>query len=97
MQAAACAELQTTSAAPGATISGPSLLALPNLGRDANAFVTLQPGVTPGGEMAGKANDQNYFSIDGGNVSSDHVRMRRWGETWSKPMCCNLRLEDKRQ
>jgi hypothetical protein len=42
VQAAAGAELQTTTAAPGTTISGPSLLALPNLGRDANAFVTLQ-------------------------------------------------------
>lgn len=71
VQAAIGAELQTTTVAPGNTISGPSLLALPNLGRDANAFVVLQPGVTPGGEMAGKANDQNYFSIDGGNVSSD--------------------------
>ncbi|MSV30094.1 MAG: hypothetical protein EXQ52_15315 [Bryobacterales bacterium] len=71
VQAAAGAELQTTTAAPGTTIAGPSLLALPNLGRDANAFVTLQPGVTPGGEMAGKANDQNVFTIDGGNVSSD--------------------------
>ena len=36
VQAAAGAELQTTTAAPGTTIAGPSLLALPNLGRDAN-------------------------------------------------------------
>ncbi len=71
VQASAGAELQTTSAAPGTTITGPALRMLPNLGRDANAFVTLQPGVAPGGEMAGKPNDQNAFSVDGGNISSD--------------------------
>jgi len=65
------AELQTSTASVGTTITGRSLLALPNIGRDANAFVRLQPGVAPGGEVAGKANDQNVFMVDGGNISSD--------------------------
>ncbi|MCC6589606.1 MAG: carboxypeptidase regulatory-like domain-containing protein [Bryobacterales bacterium] len=71
VKASPAAELQTTTASPGTTILGPALMTLPNLGRDANAFVTLQPGVAPGGEVAGKANDQNVFSVDGGNISSD--------------------------
>ncbi|MBM3738222.1 MAG: carboxypeptidase regulatory-like domain-containing protein [Acidobacteria bacterium] len=65
------AELQTTQVSAGSTITGIALMSLPTIGRDANAFVTLQPGVAPGGEMAGKANDQNVFSVDGGNISSD--------------------------
>ena len=69
--ASAAAALQTTTAAVGTTITTASLMALPNLGRDANAFVTLQPGVLPSGEVAGKANDQNMFMVDGGNISSD--------------------------
>ena len=64
-------EVQTTTAAVERTVNGPLLLSLPNLGRDANAFVRLLPAVAPGGEMAGKANDQNVFMVDGGNISSD--------------------------
>jgi hypothetical protein len=64
-------EVQTTTAAVERTVTGPLMLSLPNLGRDANAFVRLLPAVAPGGEMAGKANDQNVFTVDGGNISSD--------------------------
>jgi hypothetical protein len=64
-------EVQTTTAAVERTVNGPLLLSLPNLGRDANAFVRLLPAVAPGGEVAGKSNDQNVFMIDGGNISSD--------------------------
>ncbi|MCI0366300.1 MAG: carboxypeptidase regulatory-like domain-containing protein, partial [Phycisphaerales bacterium] len=71
IQASPAAELQTTTVSAGTTITGQALMVLPTLGRDANAFVTLQPGVAPGGEIAGKANDQNVFSLDGGNISSD--------------------------
>ncbi|MGH9659051.1 MAG: carboxypeptidase regulatory-like domain-containing protein, partial [Bryobacteraceae bacterium] len=71
VQASAAAELQSTTVSAGTTITGRALAVLPNLGRDANAFVTLQPGVAPGGEVAGKANDQNVFMLDGGNISSD--------------------------
>ncbi|MFL6447784.1 MAG: carboxypeptidase-like regulatory domain-containing protein [Bryobacteraceae bacterium] len=42
--AVAGAELQTTNATVGSTISGAQLENLPNLGRDANALFLLQPG-----------------------------------------------------
>lgn len=75
--AQAGAELQTTNATVGSTISGTQLDSLPNIGRDANAFILLQPGVAPsstvtgGGQVAGAIGDQNSFQLDGGNNSSD--------------------------
>ncbi len=71
VSASAGAELQTTNATIGSTISGIQLDSLPNLGRDANAFILLQPGVAPGGQVAGAVGDQNSFQLDGGNNSSD--------------------------
>ncbi len=71
VNASAGAELQTTNATVGTTISGDALTTLPNLGRDANAFFVLQPGVAPGGQVAGAASDQNMFQLDGGNNTSD--------------------------
>jgi hypothetical protein len=65
------AELQTVNATVGSTISGVQLENLPNLGRDANALFTLQPGVSPTGNVAGTVSDQNGFQLDGGNNSSD--------------------------
>lgn len=69
--ASAGAELQTTNATVGSTISGAQLDNLPNLGRDANALFLLQPGVSPTGNVAGTISDQNGFQLDGGNNSSD--------------------------
>ena len=63
--------MQTASATVGTTITGSSIMDLPNLGRDANAFVTLQPGVSPGGNVAGAVTDQNTFQLDGGNNTND--------------------------
>ena len=71
VKAAAGAELQTSNATVGTTISGAPLNALPNLGRDANAFFVLQPAVAPGGQVSGAGNDQTLFQLDGGNNSSD--------------------------
>ena len=71
VQASAGAELQTSNATVGSTISGDSLMNLPNLGRDANAFLVLQPAVTPGGQVAGVVQDQSQFQLDGGNNSDD--------------------------
>ena len=71
VKAGAGAELQTTNATVGSTISGVSLLNLPNFGRDANAFFTLQPLTTPGGQVAGVIHDQHQFQLDGGNNSDD--------------------------
>jgi len=69
--AAAGAELQTTNATVGSTISGVQLNNLPNLGQDANSLFTLQPGVSPNGNVAGSVSDQNQYQLDGGNNSSD--------------------------
>ncbi|MCU1259246.1 MAG: Cna domain protein [Bryobacterales bacterium] len=69
--ASAGAELQTANATVGSTISGIQLDSLPNIGRDANAFMLLQPGVAPGGNVGGTITDQNSYQLDGGNNSSD--------------------------
>jgi Carboxypeptidase regulatory-like domain len=71
VQAQAEAELQTTSASVGNTMSGAAILALPNLGRDVATLAVLQPGVTPGGYTAGAVQDQNTYTVDGGNNSDD--------------------------
>lgn len=65
------ADLQTTNASVGTTISGKHLELLTNLGRDANVLFVLQPAVTPSGSVAGAVNDQNSYQLDGGNNSSD--------------------------
>ncbi len=71
VQAQAGAELQTLNATVGSTISGPSVLLLPNLGRDASVLSVLQVGVSPTGNVAGAATDQNGYQLDGGNNSDD--------------------------
>ncbi len=48
-----------------------SLESLPSLGRDVSTFVTLQPGISPDGSVAGAAVDQSSFQLDGGNNSND--------------------------
>jgi hypothetical protein len=64
-------ELQTMNATVGNTITGVMLEALPSLGRDVSTFLTLQPGISPDGSVAGAAVDQSYFSLDGGNNTND--------------------------
>ncbi|MFN7921712.1 MAG: carboxypeptidase-like regulatory domain-containing protein [Bryobacteraceae bacterium] len=71
VQAMAGAELQTSNSTVGGTVSGVALMNLPNLGRDANAFLALQPAVTPSGQVAGVVQDQSQFQLDGGNNSDD--------------------------
>jgi hypothetical protein len=71
VKATAGAELQTTNATVGTTITGPALMNLPNIGRDANTFYLLQPTVNPNGNIAGAQTDQTMFQLDGGNNSSD--------------------------
>jgi hypothetical protein len=71
VSASAGAELQTMNATVGSTVNGLQLESLPTIGRDANAFFTLQPGVLPGGQVAGAVSDQNTYTLDGGNNSSD--------------------------
>jgi hypothetical protein len=64
-------ELQTLNATIGNTVSGVTLQSLPSLGRDVSSFVTLQPGVSPDGSVAGTVVDQANFMLDGGNNSND--------------------------
>jgi len=64
-------ELQTMNSTVGNTITGVALESLPSLGRDVSTFVTLQPGISPDGSVAGTAVDQSYFSLDGGNNTND--------------------------
>src|SRR5271154_1005897 len=65
------AELQTLNATVGNTISGELLANLPTIGRDAATFVTLQPGVSPDGSVAGAVVDQSTFMLDGGQNTND--------------------------
>ena len=64
-------DLQTMNATVGNTITGVALDSLPSIGRDVSTFVTLQPGVSPDGSVAGAIYDQNSYQLDGGNNSND--------------------------
>ncbi len=69
--AATGVELQTTNATIGNTVTGVALESLPSLGRDVSTFVTLQPGISPDGSVAGTVVDQSSFMLDGGNNTND--------------------------
>lgn len=64
-------ELQTLTATVGNTVNGIALNNLPSIGLDVSTFVTLQPGVSPDGNVAGTVVDQASFSLDGGQNTSD--------------------------
>ena len=64
-------ELQTLNSTVGNTVSGDLLQDLPSIQRDATTFVTLQPGVSPDGSVAGAVMDQSTFLLDGGQNSND--------------------------
>jgi hypothetical protein len=65
------AELQTMNSTIGNTVTGTALDSLPALGRDAGTFMTLQPGVSANGSVAGAVEDQSTFILDGGQNSND--------------------------
>jgi hypothetical protein len=64
-------ELQTLNATVGNTISGDALQNMPSINRDVTTFVTLQPGVSPDGSVAGAVVDQSTFMLDGGQNTND--------------------------
>src|ERR1700761_5946313 len=64
-------ELQTMNATVGNTVTAIAIDNLPSIGRDVNTFIELQPGVSTDGAVAGAVNDQNFFSLDGGNNTND--------------------------
>jgi hypothetical protein len=65
------AELQSLNATVGQTVAGDLLQTLPSIGRDSSTFVTLQPGVSPDGSVAGAVVDQSTFLLDGGQNTND--------------------------
>jgi len=65
------AELQTLNATVGNDVGGALLQNLPSIGRDTSTFVTLQPGVSPDGSVAGAVVDQSTFMLDGGQNTND--------------------------
>jgi hypothetical protein len=65
------AELQTMDATVGATLSGDTLINLPNISRDASTLAVLQPGQNINGNVGGAASDQNTFTLDGGYATDD--------------------------
>ena len=65
------AELVTTNASVGSSLTGSVLQDLPNMGRDVTTLALLQPGTTLSGNTAGAVSDQNTYQIDGGNASDD--------------------------
>jgi len=65
------ADLQTLNATVGTTVSSEQIENMPSLQRDVSTFLTLQPGVSPEGSVAGTVVDQASFQLDGGNNSSD--------------------------
>jgi hypothetical protein len=64
-------ELQTDNATIGSTVSGIALQSLPSISRDTSTFLTLQPGISPDGSVAGAVVDQSTFQLDGGNNTND--------------------------
>jgi hypothetical protein len=64
-------DLQMLNATVGSTVDGQLLQNLPSIGRDAATFVTLQPGVSPDGSVAGAVVDQSSFLLDGGQNTND--------------------------
>jgi len=64
-------DLQVLNATVGNTVGGDVLQSLPSIGRDASTFVTLQPGVSPDGSVAGAVEDQSTFMLDGGQNTND--------------------------
>jgi len=64
-------DLQTLNSTVGTTVEPEAITAMPSMLHDVGTFTELQPGVTPEGSVAGTANDQSTFSLDGGNNSSD--------------------------
>jgi hypothetical protein len=65
------ADLQTMNASTGSTVDTAMVENLPAISREVSSFLTLQPGVTPGGNVAGTTTDQATFTLDGGSNSSD--------------------------
>lgn len=65
--------LQASDATVGNVMSGSIMPRLPVFTRQANELLTLQPGVTPAGEVTGSRNDQTTFTLDGIDVTNNSI------------------------
>jgi hypothetical protein len=65
------ADLQTMNAGTGTTVDPAMVDSLPTIAREVSTFTTLQPGVSPSGNVAGTTTDQASFTLDGGNNTFD--------------------------
>ena len=68
---ASASDLQTMNASTGTTVDPALVESLPAIGRDVATFTTMQPGVAPGGQVAGTTVDQTTFQLDGGSNTAD--------------------------
>jgi len=67
------AQLQKDDSSVGAVIDQNRISRLPNADRQATSLLTLQPGITTGGESTGARADQNAFILDGVDVSDNVI------------------------
>lgn len=76
--AASAAELQTLDSTVGSSLGGNMLLLMPTQLRDVTNLLMLQPMASPqtnvsttnGGQVAGARSDQNFFMLDGGDITN---------------------------
>jgi hypothetical protein len=62
-------QVNTQDATLGNNIVNRQILELPMEGRDVRTLLTLQPGVTPGGYVAGARSDQSNITLDGVDIN----------------------------
>ena len=67
------AQLQKDDSSVGMVIDRDRIARLPNADRQATSLLTLQPGITTGGEVTGARADQNAFILDGIDVSDNVI------------------------
>ena len=66
-------QLQKDDSSVGNVIDADRIARLPNADRQATSLLTLQPGITTGGEVTGARADQNTFNLDGIDVSDNVI------------------------
>src|SRR5262249_10383591 len=66
-------QLQKDDSSVGHVIDSDRIARLPNATRQATDLLTLQPGITTGGEVTGARADQNTFNLDGVDVSDNVI------------------------
>ena len=67
---AGAVQINTQDGTLGNTIVSNQITQLPMEARNVQALLTLQPGVTPGGYVAGARSDQSNITLDGVRIST---------------------------